>query len=74
MALDAIGTSRSGRAETVLTVLLVVLGVASAVLGWVRWARSERALRLDEPLPALHAAALLTAGLVLVGVLLLVTR
>ncbi len=74
VALDAVGTGRSVRAETLLTVLLVVLGLGCAVLAWVRWARAERALRLDEPLPALHAAGVLTGGLVLAAVVLLVTR
>ncbi len=45
------------------SLLLVVCGLACAVGAWVRWLRSERAMREDRPLPS---SPLL---LVLVGVL-----
>lgn len=45
-------------------------GGLAAVLGYLRWARIERALRLHQPLPAAHAA-LVVLGTVL-GIALIV--
>ena len=74
VALDAFDLGLAAPAERLLTVVLVGLGLVSAVAGWLRWARAERALRLEEPLPPLGSAALLSGGIVLVALVLLVAR
>ncbi|KUL55377.1 hypothetical protein ADL22_00315 [Streptomyces sp. NRRL F-4489] len=48
----------------VLAVLLVLSAAACAVTGLTRWARSERALRRAQPLPALSLAPVLSIGFV----------
>jgi putative membrane protein len=74
VALDAFDVGLPTPAQGVLTVTLVSLGLVSAVAAWFRWARAERALRLDEPLPALPFAAVLAAGIVAVAFVVLVAR
>jgi putative membrane protein len=74
VALDAIDLSIPGELKQGLAVLLVALGLVCAVAAWLRWARAERALRLQEPLPALHLAAVLAAGIAVVALILLVAR
>ncbi len=59
----------------VLAVSLVLLGSAVSAGAYSRWARTERALRLGEPLPVARVAPLLAygiAGVALVTVVLLV--
>ena len=72
VALDAFDVGLSASVRSLLTVTLVVLGLVCAVAAWFRWARAERALRLEEPLPGLSLAAVLTAGIVAVAVVVLV--
>lgn len=48
---------------------LVSLGVVASAAGWMGWLRNERALRHQRPLPGPPAALLVTAGVVLVGLL-----
>lgn len=55
-----------------LAILLLALGILCAVASWVRWARSERAMRQHSPLPSPILAAALATGLVLVGGVLVV--
>jgi inner membrane protein YidH len=49
-------------------VLLITAGLLSAVVAFVRWARAERAIRLDEPLPASPAMPLVTIILAVVAI------
>jgi putative membrane protein len=74
VAFDALDAAPSARVETWVTVLLVALGLVCAVGAWFRWARAERALRLEEPLPALHLAGVLAGGIAVVALILLVAR
>jgi putative membrane protein len=48
-------------------VLLVLLGLVCAVASWVRWARTERAVRAGDPLPSTTLLAWLALVLVLVA-------
>lgn len=50
--------------------VFVLLGALAAVHAFVTWARTERALRLNRPLPALSLALPLSVGLI-VGMLLI---
>ena len=72
VAVDVVDLDLTTSLQRTLSVVLLGLGVLSAVASWVRWARSERALRRREPLPAPGAAPVITALLVLVGVALIV--
>lgn len=53
----------------VAAVILIVCGVLCAVGGLLRWARAERAMRLNQSLPSSLQLALLTVGLVLVALI-----
>lgn len=50
-----------------LGLLLLGLGVATAGTSFHRWAANERAMRLDEPLPASRLPQLMAAGTALVA-------
>jgi putative membrane protein len=67
VALEAVPLEIAGWLQASLAGLFIVLGVACAVAAWVRWARAERALRNDEPLPASHFALVLAVVVVLAG-------
>ena len=50
----------------------ILLGLVLALLSYRRWEDNERALRLDEPLPAGAPPRLLAAGVAVVGVIVIV--
>lgn len=56
-----------------LGITFLALAVLTAAAGWVRWARAERAMRRQEPLPGAILGALIAAAVVLTAVVLLVT-
>jgi putative membrane protein len=70
VALDAVDLSISERAQQALAFVFVVLGAFSAAVAWVRWARAERAMRREEPLPAFGWGAIFALTVVLAGLLL----
>ncbi len=51
--------------------VFVVLGLVCAAASWLRWTRAERAMRLNNPLPASRFSVLLSAVVVLSAVALL---
>jgi inner membrane protein YidH len=55
-----------------LSVLFIVLALLTAAVGWLRWARSERAMRRNEDLPGSIATAVLVAGVAIAALVLLV--
>lgn len=61
VALDTVELAMAPRTQQLLALLLVATGLLCAVAAWVRWARAERAMRRDEPLPASHLGAVLVA-------------
>jgi putative membrane protein len=63
---------RIAHLREVLAVALMVLGAAVAVRAVDHWARCERAIRLDQPLPASRFPAILAIAVVLGGLLLAV--
>ena len=71
VALDTIELDLPSAAQAALAVLLVILGLCCAVISWVRWARAEQAMRHEEPLPTSLPSVFLTAGLVLVSLVVL---
>jgi putative membrane protein len=50
-----------------LAVGVVFLGIAVAALGYLRWRQTERAMRLDAPLPPLRVPLVLAAGMVVIS-------
>jgi putative membrane protein len=72
VALDAFELSMSEWIRRSLAALLVVLGAVTATGGWLRWARTERALRQATPLPAPSLAVVVVVGLIVTAAVVLV--
>jgi len=72
VVVDAVDLDVADATQRVIAAMLVVLGALAAVGGWLRWASSERSLRMGKPLPGLSLAAVVVAGLVVVCVAVLV--
>ncbi|MGY1752012.1 YidH family protein [Blastococcus sp. SYSU D01042] len=51
-----------------LAVALIVLGLLASGSAFFRWAANERAMRRQEPLPALGLGVVLTGGIAVVAV------
>lgn len=72
VALDALALPISDKARRGLALVLVILGMVCALASWTRWAQAERAMRRGNPLPSPVVIAVLTVGVLAVGVVLLV--
>jgi putative membrane protein len=66
VALDAVDIDGPEGLQTAVSVGLLVLGLLGATAAWVRWAATERAMRLRRPLPS--TAVLAWVALVLMVV------
>ena len=66
VALDAVELDGPRGLQTALAIVLVVLGLLGAAASWLRWAATERAMRLRRPLPS--TAVLVWISLVLMVV------
>ena len=69
MALDNFGLAIPDLVQLWLASSLIALAALIAPYSWWHWARAERVIRLEEPLPSSHlgilmAEVLLGAGLV----------
>lgn len=71
VAVRALNLGLHSALETTISLVLISLGMALAALSWWRWASSERAMRLDRPLPSAGLGTLTAAGVLVVGVLVL---
>tara|TARA_B110000503_G_C7168085_1_gene422874 strand:+ start:5673 stop:6005 length:333 start_codon:yes stop_codon:yes gene_type:complete len=71
VALEAFGFPESDEFRTVSAIVFIAIGVASAVRAWIGWAKTEKALRLNESLPSLGMGLVLVVGIV-IGVSLVV--
>lgn len=71
VALFSLRVPDHAAARLVLVVALMVLGIATVVLAAVRWVRIERALRVRGSLPPLLSGLVVSAGLAVVGLVLL---
>lgn len=65
-ALAGLQPRLSGEAH-VASLILILAGIGSAVSAFLRWARNERAMRENRPLPSSVVMPLLAAGLAIVG-------
>ncbi len=72
VALEALDLAFPGPARRVASVVLIVMAIGTAAIGWVRWARTERAMRHDQPLPGSVLIGVVVVGLVVVTVVMLV--
>ncbi len=74
VALDAVDLDAPRGLQTVVAMALVTLGLLGACAAWLRWAATERAMRLGRPLPstAILAWIALVLMVVAVGLVLLV--
>lgn len=71
VAVDTIDLSMSDRLQSLLAGVLVLLGLICAGGSWLRWARTERAIRHRQPLPAFHLGLWVGAGIAVVAALVL---
>lgn len=71
VALEALGLDLQPQLRLTASVLLIAAGIAVPVVAWFEWSRTERALRTDAPLPGSITSVLLTAVVVVVGLLVL---
>jgi putative membrane protein len=62
----------SRAARLVVALPPIALGLALALISHRRWEANERALRLGEPLPGVAPPWLLSAGIVVVGIIVVV--
>jgi putative membrane protein len=74
VALDVIDLPLADGVQELLAIVLVLLGLVCSLASWVRWARAERAMRRNDPLPSSPFAAVLAAGLVTCAIALLLSR
>ena len=58
----------SAEMQLVLSAAVIVLGGLVAGLGFQRWRETERAMRLDAPLPPVRLPMVLAGGMVLLSV------
>ncbi len=72
VALDAVALDGPRGLQTALAVTLVVLGLLGAGASWLRWAATERAMRLHAPLPGTAPLAWLALALMVVAAALVV--
>ena len=67
VALDAVELDGPRGLQSVLAVALVVLGLLGAGVSWLRWAATERAMRLRRPLPGTATFAWLAVVLMVIA-------
>ncbi len=71
VAVDAFDLAMAPDLKSAIASGLVLLGLASAASSWVRWARSERAIRRGDPLPSSAFTAVLAGGMLVTALALL---
>ena len=72
VALEAFDLSFPGPARRIASVVLILLALGAAAIGWMRWARTERAMRRQQPLPGSVLLGVVVVGLIVVTVVMLV--
>jgi putative membrane protein len=69
VALEALGLDIHPAFRLAASLVLIVTGLVAAVHSWFSWMKSERALRLSQPLPGAFVGATLAVSVSVVGVL-----
>ena len=72
VALQAFAVDLAPGPKRWLSILFIVLALVTASVGWLRWARSERAMRRNANLPGSVATAVLVGGVAIAALVLLV--
>ena len=72
VALQALPVDIAETPKRWLSVLFIVLSFMTAGAGWLRWARSERAMRKNEDLPGSAVTIVLVSGVAIAALVLLV--
>lgn len=71
VALEVLGPQLQPALRLAASVLLIAAGILTPVQAWTGWVRTERALRLNRPLPSASLALPLAVVLLAAGVLVL---
>lgn len=71
VALELLGLDLNPALRLAASLVLVIVGTLLPVFTWLNWARTERALRLGEPLPPSVLGPLLATAVTAAGVLVL---
>lgn len=71
VALEALHIGMQAGLRLAASTILVVLGLLVAVQAWRGWAHSERAMRVNRPLPDSRLALPISVGVAVVGALVL---
>jgi putative membrane protein len=69
VALEVLGLDLHRELRLAASVVLVIAGTLVPVLAWFAWARTERAMRLDQPLPASPLGGVLAIAVTVAGIL-----
>jgi putative membrane protein len=69
VALETLGLGLHGTFRLVASALLIIVGIMTPLQAWIGWMRSERALRLNTPLPSANLALPLGIAVITAGVL-----
>lgn len=72
VALQAFPVALHAETRRWLSVFFILLALMTAAAGWWRWARIERAVRREQPLPGSALSVVLTAAVVIAAIVLLV--
>lgn len=73
VALEALGVPEEQTVRLIAATTLAVLGGATALVAYLRWARSERAIRLRHGLPEQRFGLVLAIGLTVPAALVMIT-
>ena len=71
VALEALGLGLHPGFRLAASILLIVAGILTPLQAWIGWMRTERALRLNTPLPSAALALPLGVIVVVTGILVL---
>lgn len=69
VALELLGLELHPGLRLAASLVLVITGVLAPGLAWLNWTRTERALRLSQPLPTSLLGPLLAAAVTIAGAL-----
>lgn len=71
VGLETLGLGMQPSFRLAASLTLILAGIATPIQAWIGWMRTERALRLNSPLPSPALSGPLGVVIVLVGVLVL---
>ena len=71
VALELLGVDLQPQLRTAAALVLIVAGALTPAFGWIGWMKSERAMRLSQPLPGSPLGPIVAAAVTLSGVLVL---